>query len=77
WARLYAPDALLGIYTDDELHVMAPRDMGAAEVVRPAAPSPAPAALESYPQAEFDKLLPTWRTYIESGRKSAQDLIDT
>ncbi len=77
WARLYAPDALLGIYTDDELQVMAPRHMGEAEVVRPAAPSPAPTPPESYPQAEFDKLLPTWRKYIESGRKSAQELIDT
>lgn len=51
--------------------------MGEAEVVRRTpAPSPEP-VLESYPQAEFDKLLPTWRKYIESGRKSVDELIET
>lgn len=72
WARLYAPDALLGVYTDDELQVMpsqpAVRDMGhAEEVARPALPA--------YPQADFEKNLPGWRNVVESGRKSAPDLL--
>jgi hypothetical protein len=33
WARLYAPDALLGVYTNDELEVMPPRHMGDVEEV--------------------------------------------
>lgn len=33
WARAYTPGAILGVYSDDELEVMPPRDMGAAEVV--------------------------------------------
>jgi len=33
WARLYAPDVILGVYTPDEIDVGAPIDMGAAEVV--------------------------------------------
>lgn len=32
WARLYAPDVILGVYTPDELDQL-PRDMGAAEEV--------------------------------------------
>ena len=35
WARLYAPDVILGVYTPDELEESLPRDMGAAEVVSP------------------------------------------
>lgn len=70
WARLYAPDALLGVYTDDELQVVAPpaeRHMGQAEEVRPALPD--------YAQADFEKNLPDWRNVVESGRKSAADLL--
>lgn len=33
WARLYAPDVILGVYTPDEIEVNAPIDMGAAEIV--------------------------------------------
>lgn len=35
WARLYAPDVILGVYTPDELEQSVPRDMGTAEVVSP------------------------------------------
>ena len=34
WARLYAPGAILGVYTPDEFDQPQPRNMGAAEVVR-------------------------------------------
>lgn len=71
WARLYAPDALLGVYTEDELQA-APaqpteRHMGAAEEVRPALPA--------YAQADFEKNLPGWIKVVESGRKTAADLL--
>lgn len=71
WARLYAPDALLGIYTDDELQAvpMQPieRHMGQADEVRPELPA--------YAQDDFDKNLPSWRKVVESGRKTAADLL--
>lgn len=33
WARLHTPGAILGVYSDDELEALPPRDMGNAEVV--------------------------------------------
>ena len=42
-------------------------DMGPAEVV--------PQSPAHYPAAEFDKNLPAWRRAIESGKKTASDLI--
>ena len=44
WARLYAPGAILGVYTPDEFDQPQPRNMGAAEVVR-----------NELPQALFDE----------------------
>lgn len=71
WARLYAPDALLGIYTEDELQVVPTKPaevhMGAAEEVRQALPD--------YPDADFMKNLPSWRKVVESGKKTAADLL--
>lgn len=40
WARLYAPDVILGVYTPDEFEQPAPVDMGRADVVQPAGASP-------------------------------------
>jgi hypothetical protein len=71
WARLYAPDALLGVYTDDELQVIPSKPtevhMGAADEVRPALPA--------YPEADFAKNLPAWTKVVESGKKTAADLL--
>lgn len=36
WARLYAPDVILGVYTPDEFEQPAPVDMGRVDVVQPA-----------------------------------------
>ena len=47
------------------------RHMGAADVVQP----PAPPALPDYSAAEFEKNLPKWRGLVESGRKTAADLL--
>lgn len=74
WARLYAPDALLGVYTEDELQVvpMQPREvhMGAADEVRPAAP-----ALPAYSAEDFEKNLPAWTKLVEGGKKTASELL--
>lgn len=82
WARLYAPDVILGVYTPDELQGPGGGEtfMGMAEEVQPG--DSAPAATESastvepakadafYPQADFDKNLPQWVNVVTSGRKT-------
>ena len=61
-----------GIYDQDEaeriVEAQPVKHMGPADVVQPAAPA-------HYPAAEFDKNLPAWRKVIESGKKTADDLI--
>ena len=59
-----------GIYDQDEAERIVDateKHMGPAEVV--------PQAPAHYPAAEFDKNLPAWRKVIESGKKTAADLI--
>lgn len=62
-----------GIFDQDEAERIAAsepvKNMGAAEVVRPALPV--------YPEASFVTNLPKWRAAIEGGRKSADDVIAT
>ncbi len=80
WARLYAPDVILGVYTPDELQQPSETFMGMADVVDPSASAPAPAETASqvepakaesfYPQADFDKNLPQWVKVVTSGRKA-------
>jgi len=66
WARRYAPDAMLGVYTPDELEDAEPHRAVTTVVSVESA---------TYPASEFAKNLPNWRSVIESGRKSADDLI--
>lgn len=75
WARLYAPEALLGVYTDDELAVIpaGERPIGMVDEVAPQAP-PKP-ELPLYPDDAFEQNLPVWRKVVESGRKTAADLL--
>lgn len=67
------PDVLRGMPVAEELQDMPPteRHMGPAHVVQP----PAPPA--EYPVADFEKNLPLWRGLIESGRKTAEQVIAT
>lgn len=72
WARLYAPDVILGVYSADELDDLPekelnPRASGTAE----RAPE-----LEPYPQDKFKEFLPKWTKMIHSGQRSAQEVID-
>lgn len=84
WARLYAPDVILGVYTPDELQPTSERFMGEAEILSQtgAAGEAAHEVVEqkpekTYPQADFDKNLPTWVKYIVSGKKTAKEILTT
>lgn len=76
WARLYAPDALLGVYTDDELASAEPitRHMGPVDEVRKEPEKP---ALPAYQAEDFTKNLPAWTKLVASGKKSASALLAT
>lgn len=76
WARLYAPGVILGVYTPDELDQPTERNMGPAEVVssRPAQAA-APAALPDYSQSAFADNLPKWSALMQSGAKTADQII--
>lgn len=84
WARLYAPDVILGVYTPDEITPPNEIHMGAADVVEPAgraaAPSPTPTGRAEQPAGysdeDFRKNLPTWRGYIAKGRLTAEEVIE-
>ncbi|GAB3388296.1 recombinase RecT [Lysobacter fragariae] len=71
WARRYAPEALLGVYTPDELEE-APQTVDARVVATIPAGS---AELPPYSDADFNKNLATWGSVIESGRKTAAEII--
>jgi hypothetical protein len=47
WARLHAPDVIMGVYTTDELDHQAPREMGQVEVVSPWTPDQLAQAAEA------------------------------
>lgn len=65
-------DVLRGLPVTEELMDMPnERYMGAVDEVRPAERP----ALPAYAQADFTKNLPQWRGIVESGRKSAGDLL--
>lgn len=67
WARRYAPEALLGVYTPDEME---------AEVVEARViPADSVPTRQPYPDADFDHNLPKWRAAIESGKRTADEII--
>lgn len=79
WARLYAPGAILGVYTPDELESVAPppanKNMGPADVVTP--PAAERPALPACLQQDLDRDLPKMQKIIDSGKKTAADLLAT
>lgn len=72
WARRYAPEALLGVYTPDELEEapQEPRTVAVTQAERKAGPQP-------YPAADFESNLPKWRKLITEGTKTADQIIGT
>ena len=73
WARLYAPDVILGVYTPDEVEQPTEIYMGPVEVVAPA--QEARRASESYPDDRFAQNLPKWRKLVEDGSKTPEDIL--
>ena len=71
WARAYCPGALLGIYSSDELEDLQDA-MPPAAVAESLAKLP---SLPAYSDADFAANLPKWRGLVESGRKTAVDLM--
>ena len=78
WAiRNVFPDALKGIQVAEEVQDIPIRDMGAADVVTNTdVKTVEPAQVLMYPEADFNKNLKTWLSYIESGNKTAEDIIN-
>lgn len=64
WARRYAPEALLGVYTPDEL-------TEPQEPINHAQPNEP----KGYSQEDFDRNFETWKTAIQKGLKSANEII--
>ena len=73
WARLYAPDVILGVYTPDELAEPGEKFMGMTEDL--AAGTQAVTQPAAYPGDQFDKNLPTWRAAIAAGKATADAVI--
>lgn len=88
WQRAYAPELGMGLITTEELgDVIDVRqtsddsyamdstsvDQDTGEITKPP-PPPAP-ALPDYTDEQFSKNLAGWRGLIESGKKSAEDII--
>jgi len=71
------PDALRGVVSAEEARdTPAERDMGAAEVVSSRqAQAAAPAALPGYSQSAFAYNLPKWSALMQSGAKTADQII--
>lgn len=76
WARAFAPGAILGVYTTDEL---ADFDINGVDLRTGEAPPPPPAApaLPAYADDAFAKNLPLWAKLVGDGKKTAPDLLAT
>jgi len=75
WARQYAPGAILGVYTPDELATISAEREVSGEVVSSRPRPTEPDDLPEYPPEQFAANLPKWRDAIESGKRSAEQII--
>lgn len=73
WARLYAPDVILGVYSSDELQ---DQPMSEREVNPRAETTSGRPERELYPDTDFKQNFPKWQKAIESGKRTAQQIID-
>ncbi|WP_020409857.1 RecT family recombinase [Hahella ganghwensis] len=73
WARLYAPDVILGVYSADELSDYVPQ--GETDITPPSQESTLEA--ENYPDEQFQANFPKWRDAIEAGKKTPEQIIST
>lgn len=73
WARRHAPEVMLGVYTPEEFPEGEPPQPAAERNVSPRRAEPA--ALPQYPEESFAKNFDSWASAIESGKKSAEQII--
>lgn len=66
WARRYAPEALLGVYTPDEID---------GEVIEGTIVDPPRMQREPYPAADFERNFPTWEKAVGRGMRTAADIL--
>lgn len=71
------PDVLRGLAVAEELIDTPPseRSMGMVDEVKPTKAPPPVSTLPDYSDADMAKNLPAWRDVVESGRKTASDLL--
>lgn len=69
-------DALGGLITVEEARDIPEQDMGVAQRYEQPKEASRP-ALEHYPAEKFEDNFPKWKAIIESGKKTAQQVIDT
>jgi hypothetical protein len=70
WARLYAPDVILGVYTPDEVQEFSvPVDMGTAEVLEPTASPALIATAEAAASKGMAGYQEFWKTASKEDRK--------
>ena len=75
WARLYSPDVILGVYSNDELEDFSP---GMVDVTPNAQPAPAAeVVLPECTDEVFKENTPAWRAVITSKKKTPAALIAT
>lgn len=80
WARAYAPGAILGVYTTDELDdsPVGARPMNVDPATGEIKPPPAPPpVLPPISPANFERNLPAWTKAVADGKKTAQDVLTT
>lgn len=74
WARLYSPDVILGVYSNDELEEFSPAGM--VDITPAAHPAPAaPLALPECTDEKFRENAAAWREMIVSKKKTPAALI--
>lgn len=78
WARRYAPDVLLGVYTDDEFEPASLSEDAPSFSVAPRPPARTeaapPAERPAYDDASFAGNLAEYRKLIASGKRTAQQI---
>lgn len=72
WARLYAPDVILGVYSADELEERTEREVNPMPQQGASEPK-----LERYSDESFNDNFKKWKAVVLSGRRSAQEIVDT
>lgn len=74
WSRLYAPGAIMGVYTPDELETI-PTE----KEINPngSKANSEPPLEQFYPSDQFDTNLPKWAKLILDGKKTAAQIIAT